>query len=71
MITIEDLREAERHLEKQLTAVKNHIAALVGAPKRRGRSAVGPKKRRMSAKGRAAIAAAQKKRWAKVKAAKS
>jgi hypothetical protein len=73
MITIQDLRDAEQRLERELKAVKNHIAALVGTPTRRGRKAsVAPKKRRrskMSAKGRAAIAAAQKKRWAKVRAA--
>lgn len=71
MITIEDLREAERHLEKQLAAVKNHILALVGSSRGASRTTAKTeirKRRKMSAKGRAAIAAAQKKRWAAVKA---
>jgi hypothetical protein len=71
MITIQDLKEAEERLERELKAVKNHILALVGKPSRKPGKKTGPKKRsKMSAKGRAAIAAAQKKRWAKVKAAK-
>jgi hypothetical protein len=75
MITIQDLKDAEERLERELKAVKSHILALVGKPSRkagraRKKSVVVAKRRRMSAKGRAAIAAAQKKRWAKVKATK-
>jgi hypothetical protein len=73
MITIQDLKEAEQRLERELRGVKAHILALVGRPTRKARKSGTTglrKRRRMSAKGRAAIAAAQKKRWASVKAGK-
>jgi hypothetical protein len=53
------------------------LIAVSGEPKRRGRPAKsapstvpGPKKRKLSSEARKKIAAAQKKRWAKQKAAK-
>lgn len=71
---IKGLRTTERELENQLTKVRNAIASL-----QVGRGAAGAKsstpgtrkrrkRRKMSAAGRAKIAAAQKKRWATVKA---
>lgn len=69
------LRRTEAELVAQLESVRSAIASLGGgsAPAgRRGRplgsTNAGPrKKRKMSAKARAAISAAQKKRWAKQK----
>ena len=61
------LRAEEKVLEKRLGKIKKALVAFAGLS---GNS--GPKKRRkkMSAAGRRAIAAAQKARWAKVRAAK-
>jgi hypothetical protein len=70
--------------EKEIKKLNQALVALGGSGGRRGRKLgrkpgrkagkLGPKpgtrKRKMSAKGRAAIAAAQKARWAKVKAGK-
>ena len=77
---IESLRHAERTLESQLASVRSAISNLTeggrqfiedvaslgpaAAPKRRRR------RRKLSAEGRAAIAAAQRKRWAKIKASR-
>jgi hypothetical protein len=83
-ITIKTLRRTEADLSRQLESVRSAIAALEGSaapggrrgrrrgpgrPKgsgKRGR----PKGRKMSAAARAKIAAAQKARWAKLKAGK-
>ena len=76
---IKSLRHAEKTLESQLSSVRSAISTLTaggrefignlveGADKRAARA---PRRRRrkLSAKGRAAIAAAQRKRWAKIKA---
>jgi hypothetical protein len=61
------LRAEEKTLEKRLGKIKKALVAFAGLA---GNS--GPKKRRkkMSAAGRRAIAAAQKARWAKVRAGK-
>ena len=81
---IKNLRRAEAELERQLSGVRNAIASLAGGGAQRGRPAgkrgpgrpkgTGkrgrPKGRKMSAEARAKIAAAQKARWAKQKAAK-
>ena len=79
-LIVSNLRRAEHELERQLERVRNAISSLGsgGATGRRGRPAAhrgdgGPKgsgrtRRKMSAKARAAISAAQKKRWAKQKA---
>ena len=77
---VSTLRKAEAQLEKQLEGVRNAIAALTGAGGGTGRGPErpagkrgpgrpkGPGKRKgISAAGRAAIAAAQKKRWAKLR----
>ena len=70
---IAGLRRAERQLEEQLRGIKAAIASLGGGSARggrRGRAAGGPRKRRkLSAKARAAISRAQKLRWAKHRAA--
>lgn len=78
------LQREEKQLAARLSKVRVAIGALAsnigyvvtgrGGPKRRrpGRSggAVVRKRRKLSPKARAAISAAQKKRWAKVRAAK-
>ena len=79
-VLIAGLRRAEQQLHKQLSAITTAISALElggavspgfkrgpGRPKDSGRKR---KRRKMSAEGRAKIAAAQRARWAKVKAAK-
>ena len=79
---VNGLRRAEQQLEKQLAGIRTAISSLEfggavspgvpggrrpGRPK--GSVAGAPRKRRkMSAKARAAISAAQKARWAKLKA---
>jgi hypothetical protein len=81
---ISGLRQEEERLGAQLSKIRAAITALGsnivyvatgrGGPKRRGpgrpRAASVRKRRTLSAKARAAISAAQKKRWAKVRAAK-
>jgi len=70
------LRRAEREVVAQLAGIRVALSALAGSSARTG----GPgrpagsknkpavrKRRRLSAKARAAISAAQKARWAKVK----
>jgi hypothetical protein len=61
------LRAEEKALEKRLGKIKKALVAFAGLS---GNS--GPKKRRkkMSAAGRKRIAAAQRARWAKIRAAK-
>ena len=77
---IKSLRHAEKTLESPLASVRSTITNLTeggrhfiedvaalgpaAAPKRRRR------RRKLSAEGRAAIAAAQRKRWAKIKASR-
>jgi len=69
-LSVSDLRKAA-NLKEQIEALESELASLIGgtasvaAPKVAGR-----KKRGMSPEGRARIIAAQKARWAKVKAAK-
>jgi hypothetical protein len=61
------LRQAEAHVEKQLSAIRAVLASLeveiLATPFRRPR-----RRHRMSAEARAKISAAQKKRWAKQRA---
>jgi hypothetical protein len=65
------LKREERKLEKQLGKLNHHLSGVRAAAKALGgsaeREAVGVKKRVLSAAGRAAIAKAAKKRWAKVR----
>jgi hypothetical protein len=67
MDVIAVLREEANKLKKQLDTVL-HAMHLLGGSKGRTKSKTVPiKRRRMSAAGKARIAAAQKKRWAKVR----
>ena len=67
------IKREERKLEKQLGKLNQQLSAMRAAAKALGGSAerevIGAKKRVLSAAGRAAIAKAAKKRWAKVRAA--
>jgi len=77
MNIVEALRSEEVKLQRQLTAVKNAIAALNGG----STAAVSPRhatspngaggKRTLSAEGRANIIRAAKARWAKIRAEKA
>jgi hypothetical protein len=78
-VLLAGLRRAEQQLENQLGGIRGAIASLqAGSTRRakRGRAAATAssapvrKRRKMSAKARAAISAAQKARWAKQKAGK-
>jgi len=66
------IKREERKLEKQLGELSHQLSGIRAAAKALGYSAerevVGVKKRILSAAGRAAIAKAAKKRWAKVRA---
>ena len=69
---IHGLKQTERHLVKQLEGVRTAIASLeMGSaisPGTKAQRRAGRKRRRLSAKARAAISRAQKARWAKQKA---
>jgi hypothetical protein len=81
---LNSLRQEEQHLATQLSKIRVAITALGsnivyvatgrGRPTRTGprrrQAVVVRKRRKLSAKARAAISAAQKKRWANVRAAK-
>ena len=66
------IKRQERKLEKQLHKLNHQLSGVRAAAKALGDSAerevLGMKKRVLSAAGRAAIARAAKKRWAKVRA---
>ena len=68
------LKREERKLEKHVTKFQHQLNGIRAAMKALGHTAekevtkVGRKVRKMSAAGRRKIAAAQKKRWAKVRA---
>jgi hypothetical protein len=66
------IRREEKKVKKQLAKLQHQLSGLEGAAKALGRSAErnvdGVKKRVLSAAGRAAIARAAKRRWAKVRA---
>ncbi len=65
------IKREERKLEKQLHKLNHQLSGVRAAAKALGGSAerevIGAKKRVLSAAGRAAIAKAAKKRWAKVR----
>ncbi len=68
---LEDIRNTATHLLQQLGQGAVGLTRRAGRPARRGvgrPKGSGRKRRRMSAGARAKISAAQKKRWAKVKA---
>ena len=74
---VTQLRKEEHRLVSQLTNIRNAIASLNNGTGQRGRTATASdngsgrtrKRRRLSAAARARISAAQKRRWAKVRAA--
>ena len=75
MNILKALQAAERDLEKKAHHIGVEISKLRNAMVALGHKGVKPKKagkskNRLSAEARARISAAQKKRWAKVKAAK-
>lgn len=67
-LTTQQLRRAA-DLKEKIAKLNKELASILGAPAPVAAKAV-KKKSKMSAAGRAKIAAAQKARWAKVKAAK-
>jgi hypothetical protein len=67
-LTTKQLRRAA-DLKEKIEALNTKLASILGAPA--SLSAKRPKKRGMSAVGRARVAAAQKARWAKIKRARS
>jgi hypothetical protein len=66
------IRREEKKVKKQLANLQHQLSGLRGAAKALGHSAerevTGMKKRVLSAAGRAKIARAARKRWAKVRA---
>lgn len=71
-LTVSQLRTAA-NLKEKIAKLEKELAAILGAPTSVSKTPVAKptkKKGKMSAAGRARIAAAQKKRWAKIKAAK-
>ena len=66
------IKREERRLKKELGKLEHQLSGIQAAAKALGRSAehevAGAKKHVLSAVGRAAIAKAAKKRWAKVRA---
>jgi hypothetical protein len=61
---VKQLKKERDHVQQQLTRLNSALAAFAGVY--RGRTVTKPR-RKLSAQGRARIAAAQKARWAKVK----
>jgi len=56
-------------IKDQIEALNDELASLLGSSASAGKTARGAKKGGMSAAGRARVAAAQRARWAKIKAA--
>jgi hypothetical protein len=65
---ITQLKVERDRVERQLSGLNAALVAFAGVY--RGTAKPGRKRRKMSAAGRAKIAAAQKKRWARARAAK-
>jgi hypothetical protein len=63
------LRNEEKRLERELEALRSRIASLSGAARFKG-TPMAAGTRKLSAKGRAAISRAAKKRWAAYRKAK-
>ena len=63
---LKQLKKARDRVEQQLSGFNAALAAFAGVY--RGTAKPGRKRRKMSAKSRAKIAAAQRARWAKVRA---
>jgi hypothetical protein len=68
MDIVATLKREEAKLQKQLTGIQGAIKALVGVSS--NGNSTGNKRRGISAAGRARIAAAQRKRWARVRRTK-
>jgi hypothetical protein len=69
-LTAAQLRQAA-DIKEKIASLENELAAILGATAPAVKIIAGkPKKHKMSAAGRAAISAAAKARWAKVKGAK-
>jgi len=68
-LSVETLRKAA-NLKERIAALEKELNQLLGSSSKVV-AVKGPKKRGMSAAGRARIAAAQKVRWAKINAAKA
>jgi hypothetical protein len=66
---INQLAQERVRLDRELRGVSAALAAF-GKTYISGKVSAAPKKRRMSAAGRARIAAAQRKRWARIRTAK-
>jgi hypothetical protein len=62
------IKREERKLEKQVAKLQRELDGVRAAARSLGHSVVGVKKRVLSEAGRAKIAKAAKKRWAKVRA---
>lgn len=63
---VQQLKKERDRVEQQLSGLNAALAAFAGVY--RGTAKPGRKRRKMSAKSRAKIAAAQRRRWAKVRA---
>lgn len=68
-LTPAQLRKAAS-LKEKIAGLEKQLAAIMGAPAPSAPAKAPRKKSKMSAAGRARIVAAQKLRWAKIKAAK-
>jgi len=68
---VKALKKEETQLEKQLAQVQHKIKELGDLARTGGASGAKTGTRRLSAKGRAAISKAAKKRWAKYRSARS
>jgi len=62
---VKELKTEEARIARELNAIRNRIQGLGGITSARASIAKTGGRRKMSAKGRAAIARAAKKRWAK------
>lgn len=68
-LTPAQLRKAAS-LKEQIAKLEKQLAGILGSATAPAPARPAPKKRGMSAAGRARVAAAQRERWAKIKAAK-
>jgi hypothetical protein len=69
-LSAQELRRATE-IKDQIQSLENEIGRIFGSPEKSvAPTPVSKKRHKMSAAGRARIAAAQKARWAKIKAAK-
>lgn len=60
-----------KEIEERMAELRKQIAGVSGEPAGKPAASARPRKRRLSAEGRARIIAATKKRWAAVRAAKA